>query len=154
MTTAYDVPPDLLIDRLAKYLKEEAKIEPPEWAAFAKTGVHTEKSPADPDWWYRRAASILRKTYLKGPVGSSRTAAEYGGRRDDGSAPYHPRKGSRAIVRHAFKQLEQLGYVASVEKRGRVVSSKGRELLDNISHQIMLELSAKNPELTKYLKAK
>jgi len=150
MTTAYDVPPGLLIERLKDRLQQEGKIKPPEWAPFARTGVHTEKAPVQKDWWYRRVAAVLRKVYLKGPVGTSRLAAEFGGRRDDGSAPYHPRRGSRSIAREAMQQLEALGLLVKVEKRGRSISPQGRKLLDSLSHEILLELAKTNPELSKY----
>lgn len=150
MTTVYDVPPSLLIERLKDQLQKEGKIKPPEWAPFARTGVHTEKAPIQRDWWYRRVAAVLRKVYVHGPVGSTRLAAEFGGRRDDGSAPYHPRRGSRSIAREAMQQLESLGYLSKAEKRGRTVTAQGRKLLDNLSHEILLELAKENPELTKY----
>jgi len=150
MTTVYDVPPTMLIEKVAKYLKEEAKMEPPEWAPFVKTGVHTEKSPTNPDWWFTRSAAVLRKVYILGPMGPSRLAAEFGGRRDHGSAPYHPRKGSRAILRHSLLQLEKLGLIAKT-KKGRVISPQGRKLLDDASYEIVKELAKTNPELTKYL---
>src|SRR5712691_4243128 len=150
MTTAYDVPPSLLIERLKDHLQKEGKIKPPAWAAFARTGVHTEKAPVQSDWWYRRVAAVLRKLYLHGPVGTSRLAAEFGGRRDDGSAPYHPRRGSRSIAREAMQQLESLGLLAKIEKKGRVISAQGRKLVDSMSHEILMELAKTNPELTKY----
>src|SRR5256712_8570516 len=103
MTTAYDVPPVLLIERIKEKLQAEGKIKPPEWAAFARTGVTTEKAPVQKDWWYRRVAAVLRKVYLHGPVGTSRPAAAFGGRRDDGSAPDHPRRGSRSAPREAMQ---------------------------------------------------
>src|SRR5436189_6262650 len=109
MTTAYDVPQTLLIERLKDRLQKEGKIKPPEWAPFARTGVNTEKAPVQKDWWYRRVAAVLRKVYLHGPVGSTRLAAEFGGRRDDGSAPKHPRRGSRSSARAAMPQLEAMG---------------------------------------------
>jgi len=150
MTTVYDVPANILIERVAEELKKGGKIQPPEWAPFVRTGVHTEKSPAQRDWWYRRAAAILRKIYILGPVGSSRLAAEFGGRVDDGSAPYHPRKGSRSIARLALRQLEEIGYVVKIEKKGRVLSPSGRSFLDNLSHKIIKDLAKQNPELSKY----
>ena len=39
MTTAYDVPPVLLIERIKEKLQAEGKIKPPEWAAFARTEI-------------------------------------------------------------------------------------------------------------------
>lgn len=150
MTTAYDVPPNLLIERLKDRLEKEGKVKPPEWARFARTGVHTEKAPTQNDWWYRRVASVLRKVYLHGPVGTTRLAAEFGGRRDDGSAPYHPRRGSRSIAREAMQQLEALGLLTKAENRGRTISPQGRKLLDSVSHEILRELAAANPGLAKY----
>lgn len=150
MTTAYDVPPGLLIEKLKEQLQAEGKIKPPEWAKFARTGVHTEKAPVQPDWWYRRIAAVLRKVYMNGPVGSARLAAEFGGRRDDGSAPYHPRRGSRSIAREAMQQLESLGYLSKLEKKGRAITPAGRKLLDKLAHEILLEMAKSNPELTKY----
>src|SRR5437660_1551543 len=79
-----------------------------------------------------------------------RVAREFGGRRDDGSAPYHPRKGSRSIAREAMQQLESLGLLSKTEKKGRSISAQGRKLLDSLSHEILLELAKTNPELAKY----
>jgi len=151
MPTAFDVPPGMLIERIKDRLQSEGKIKPPQWAAFARTGVHTEKGPSQADWWYRRVAAVLRKVYVKGPIGTAHLAAEFGGRRDDGSAPYHPRAGSRSIAREAVQQLESLGYLAKIEKRGRVISAQGRKLLDKLATDLLKELAKDNPELTKYL---
>lgn len=150
MTTAYDVPPEELIKKLTEKVKAEGKFTPPEWAKYVKTGCHTERSPVQDDWWYTRVASVMRKIYLLGPIGAERLAAEYGGLRRRGSAPAHPRKGSRNIVRKILQQLEQAGYVART-KRGRVITPAGRSLIDNLSHTILVELSAKNEALKKYL---
>lgn len=150
MTTAYDVPPGLLIERLKDHLQKEGKVKPPEWAPFARTGVHTEKAPVQSDWWYRRVAAVLRKVYLLGPVGTTRLAAEFGGRRDDGSAPYHPRRGSRSIAREAMQQLESMDLLRKSEKKGRTISPQGRKLLDSLAHEILMDLAKTNPELTKY----
>src|SRR2546426_257049 len=154
MTTAFDVPPDLLIERAAGVLKAGGKIAPPAWATYARTGVHTENAPRQPDWWFRRLAAVLRKAYDLGPIGTSRMASEFGGKRDDGSAPYHPRSGSRSIIRECLQQLETLGLVAKAEAKGRRVTPAGRKMLDDLAHQILIELAAKNPELTKYTRPK
>ena len=60
MVTVYDVPAEQLILKTAQKLKENDKIVPPDWAEFVKTGRHTERAPSQDDWWYTRAASILR----------------------------------------------------------------------------------------------
>jgi len=154
MTTAFDVPADLLIERVTAELKASGKVTPPPWAPFARTGPHTEKAPTQPDWWYRRLAAVLRKVYATGPIGSSRLSAEFGGKRDGGSAPSHPVRGSGSVTRECLQQLEALGYVTKAEAKGRRVTPAGQKLLDNLAHAILIELAAKNPELTKYMRAK
>ncbi len=153
MTTVYDVPTGPFLASLADHLRGEGKVPPPEWAPFVKTGVHTEKAPVDRDWWHLRVASVLRKVYLHGPIGTTRLAAEFGGRRDDGSAPYHPRRGSRSIARHALQVLETAGYLRPEEKAGRVVTAEGQRLMDRIAHEVLTQLAVERPELAKYLKA-
>jgi small subunit ribosomal protein S19e len=151
MTTANDVPANLLIERLASKLSSVEAIKQPDWAKFAKTGSHREKGPARNDWWIIRVAAVLRKVYLNGPIGVERLSAEYGGRCDHGSAPYHAVRGSRAVARAVVKQLEA-GKLIKIERgRGRSVTSTGQALIDNTSHEVLKELAVNNPELTKYL---
>ena len=151
MPTPYDVPPSVLIEKLAKHLKEEvAEITPPAWSTFAKTGVHTQRPPRNPDWWFTRCSSILRKIYVKGPIGTEKLRSEYGGRLDRGAKPEHARKGSGAIVRKAMQQLQTAGLVKPHRNEGRVVTSEGRRLLDKLATEIKRELEKTQPELKKY----
>ncbi|MCS7120536.1 MAG: 30S ribosomal protein S19e [Nitrososphaerota archaeon] len=151
MPTPYDVPAHMLIERLAAHLKNNVEsIRPPEWAPFVKTGVFAERPPENPDWWYIRCASILRKLYMKGPIGVDHLRQEYGGRKDRGTKPEHTRKGSGAIVRNALKQLEKAGLVRTEERKGRVITPEGRRLLDLISTDLKKELEKRIPELKKY----
>ena len=142
MVTVYDVPAEKLILKTAEKLKQNSAIEPPEWAEFVKTGVHTEKAPSQDDWWYTRSASILRKLYVKGPMGSSRLAAEYGGDRDNGTMPNKAVKGSRNIARKCMIQLEKAGYLVSKDKQGRAISPSGMSLLDNAAKEVYDEMKA------------
>ena len=135
MTTVYDIDPDVLLHELAERLKNE-NVSVPEWAKWVKTGTHREKAPFQEDWWYLRLASVFRKIYILGPIGTIRLSAEYGGKTDMGTKPYHARKGSRSIVRKCLQQLEQLGYVEH-NKKGRVVTPKGRSYLDKLSDEII-----------------
>ncbi len=151
MVTVYDIPPEKLIKEVAKKLKEEKKIDIPEWSNWVKTGVHKEKGPEQQDWWYIRLASVLRKIYIKGPIGTSRLSSEYGGREDRGSKRYKARKGSRSIVRKCFQQLESLGYVKK-DKNGRTITPQGRSFLDNIARDIMKDLVKENKDMKKYTK--
>jgi small subunit ribosomal protein S19e len=148
MTTAYDVPAEVLIGKLSSYIKENIKeVTPPEWAAHVKTGSHVERVPQVPDWWYVRTASILRKLYMNGPVGVQRLRGEYGGRKRVGNSPGHHAKAGGSIIRMSLQQLEKAGLVDKVDKSGRVVSKKGRSLLDAMSTQIKKDLDRERPEI-------
>lgn len=152
MPTPYSVPPQRLINEVAKYLKEHyPQIKPPPWAFFVKTGPHKERPPQDPDWWYIRCASLLRKLYIYGPVGLSRLRTAYGGRERRGVVREHFRKSGGSIIRKALQQLEIAGLVTRVEGKGRILTSEGRALLDRISFRIFRELQKSRPELRKYL---
>jgi small subunit ribosomal protein S19e len=151
MATAYDVPAEKLIPKLAEELKRIDTIAPPEWAAFVKTGRHREKSPVNSDWWHTRTAAVLRKIYIDGPVGTTRLAAMFGGRADRGSKPNKAVRGSRSISRMTVQQLEKSQLVQKQKDGGRVVTAKARKMIDLASTQILKDMAAQNPELTKYL---
>lgn len=146
-----DVPPAILLPQLASELKTRKAVEPPPWAMFVKTGVHKQRAPVQPEWWYLRSASVLRKIYLRGHVGVSRLSAEYGGKRDRGSAPYHAHTGSRAVLREIVHQLEKSGLVQPYKTQGRRISPAGEKLLASVSKEILQKLSSERPELAKYL---
>ncbi len=136
MVTVYDVPAEQLIAKVAVKLREIDTIKPPEWAEFVRTGRHTEKAPVQKDWWYTRSASILRKVAIKGPIGTSRLAEEYGGYADRGSKPNKAVKGSRNIARKSIMQLEAAGLVTKNKNKGRIVTSKGQKLLDGAAKEV------------------
>jgi small subunit ribosomal protein S19e len=153
VVTALEVPADRLIERLARVLKEQysAHVKPPAWAFYVKTGVHKEKPPSDPNWWYTRAASILRKLYKSGePIGVGTFRIIYGGRQNRGSAPEHFRKGSGSIARKILQQLEKAGLVKQEPGKGRVLTPQGRSLLDRVAKEIFEELVKENPDLEIY----
>lgn len=151
MATAFDVPANRLIPKIADELKKIEAIKAPDWAAYTKTGRHREKSPVSDAWWHVRCAAVLRKLYIDGPMGTTRLAAEYGGKADRGSKPNKAVRGSRSISRHAVQQLEKSQLIQKERDGGRMVSAKGRKLVDQLSTQILKEMAAQNPELTKYL---
>ena len=151
MTTAYDVPAEILIDKLSDYMKENIReVQPPSWTGYVKTGSHVERVPQNPDWWYIRTASILRKLYMKGPVGVSKLRKDYGGRKRRGVKPAHFAKAGGNIIRTILQQLEQAGLAQKNGINGRVVSGKGRSLLDAMATQIKRDLDRIRPELKNY----
>jgi len=144
LPTPYDVPAPIFIDTLAQHLKNNVdEIVPPQWSAFVKTSSHLERRPQNPDWWFTRCSSLLRKIYMKGPIGVTHLRAQYGGRKDGGAKPEHVRMGGGAIIRKAIQQLETAGLVESSGNKGRALTKEGRRLLDNLSTEIREKLEKK-----------
>jgi small subunit ribosomal protein S19e len=151
LTTPHDVPASQFIEHLAKYIKENVpQVEPPAWAAVAKTGSHVEKQPQDPDWWYTRAASVLRKVYFHGPIGLERLRSDYGGRKGFRVTPNHASKGGGSNIRKILQELEVAGLIQTIRPKGRVMSPKGRKMMQEISQDLQKEMVKTIPELKKY----
>jgi len=134
MVTAREVAADKLIEKLKEELKKIKEISPPDWSKFVKSGVHKERYPEQEDFWYIRAASILRRIYLDGPIGTERLRTYYGGRKRRGHKPAHFRKASGNIIRKILQQLEKAGLVEKT-KKGRKITNKGQSLLDRIAFE-------------------
>jgi len=130
MATVYDVPADILISRVARKLEEMPEMKMPEWAKFVKTGAHSERLPEQPNWWYVRAASILRRIYIDGPVGVSRLRTYYGGRKNRGVKPEHHVDAGGKIIRTILQQLEKAGLVEKDGRNGRKITKKGQSFID------------------------
>ncbi len=151
LPTVYDVPAMPLIKRTAEYLKDNYRnIAPPKWMQYTKTGSHVQQSPTDPDFWYIRCASLLRKVYIEGPIGVDRLRKAYGGRSNRGNEGEHKRSGGGSTVREPLQQLEKSGLVRRVEKRGRVVTKEGASILDTLSGEVMRKIEQDLPSLEKY----
>lgn len=147
MASALDVPARELIAKLSEKLKKETVVKPPEWATFVKTGIYAKRKPHDPNWWYVRCASVLRKLYLEGNVGVGRLRTWYGGRYGPGTRPEHHAKASGNIIRKTLQQLESAGYVKK-EKVGRSLTPKGRSFLEKTTLEI-LKTKPKRPKVEK-----
>lgn len=153
MITPYDVPASKFIEKVAKYLKENVDaVTPPAWASVAKTGAHVEKQPQNPDWWYVRSASLMRKIYVHGPIGLEKLRADYGGRKGLVVTPEHASKSGGSNIRKALQQLEAAGFIETVRPRGRKVTTKGRKILQELADELSKDLVKEIPELVKYQK--
>jgi len=102
------------------------------------------------DWWYTRAASILRKVYTQGPIGIQQLESAYGGSKALSYAPKHHRNAGGSIIRNAVKELEQADLVTKEGNKGRVLTPKGVALVDKISKDIFKELVKEVPSLARY----
>jgi small subunit ribosomal protein S19e len=149
MVNAHDVSSARLIPALAEQMKGVAGLEEPEWAKWVKTGSHAERPPADSAWWFTRAASLMRKLYLHGPVGLTDLRRAYGGSKALKYYPKHHRDAGGSNIRKILKQLEQAELVSTTPK-GRILTSKGRAMLDKVAKDVFASASAENKSLARY----
>lgn len=136
MTTVKDVAGSRLVGAIKEELKKEGAVKPPAWAEFVKTGAGKDRPPEQEDWWFSRSAALLRKVYLQGPIGTSRLRKEFSSRKNRGHKPEKSYRAGGAIIRKALTQLAEAGFVRKEGNQGRVVTPKGRSLLDNTAHRL------------------
>ena len=146
MVTAYTIPSDTLIKRLAVELKEKSIITPPTWSTWVKTGHYKEDKPLQEDWFYIRSGAVFRKIYIRGPIGIQELRKQFGDHKNRGSMPNKASMASGAVIRNIVQQLEKAGFLESKGTEGRSVTSQGKKFVDGICK----ELKPTFPELKEY----
>ncbi|MDO8538585.1 MAG: 30S ribosomal protein S19e [archaeon] len=137
MVSVYDVKAADLIKEISTDLKD--KVTQPKFVKFVKTGRHRERPPTQIDWFYTRMASMLRKIYIEGPVGTQSLRTYYGGRKNRGSEPSHSYKGSGKIIRTCLQELEKLELIKK-QKTGRIITAKGEKYLSEKSKHVLQQM--------------
>lgn len=133
MATIHDVDTNKLIESVAESLKKSDHVKMPAWAVFVRTGTSKDRIPDDKQWWFTRAAAVLRTIYINGPIGVSKLRTKFGSLKRRGYKPAEFRRASGKILRLILQQLEKEGLVKYAEKgvhKGRVIQPKGKSLLD------------------------
>lgn len=140
MNPVYELDAHVYNKKLAESLKSIPEFSAPSWSEFVKSGPAKERPIEDPNFWYKRAASILRQIYKRGLVGTQRLRTKYGSKKNRGYAPEEFRKASGKIIRTILQQSDKAGFteiavaVKGVRKRkpGRILTVKGKEFLEGI----------------------
>ncbi len=132
----YEIPADEYNKKLAVVLKAIPEFKEPEWVAFVKTGVAKKRPPQEKDFWFKRAASILRQIYIHKTVGTNRLRTRYGSKKNRGMRPERFKKASGKIIRVILQQAEAAEllekYNEAGKRAGRRLTEKGKELLERI----------------------
>ncbi|EGD71874.1 MAG: Ribosomal protein S19e [Candidatus Parvarchaeum acidophilus ARMAN-5_'5-way FS'] len=140
MIRGYDVNQIELVNKLAERLESEKLVAPPEWSKFVKTGASRDRIPSQDNWWYLRAASILRRMYVdKRPIGVGRLRNIYGDKEKNRYSGQHFRPAGGAIIRHILQQLEESGLIKKTKIQnhfGRALTPKGISLTDSVAKAI------------------
>jgi len=132
MVSVKEVPAQEFVEKLKEELKKIEQIKPPHWMSFAKTGSHRERPPQQKDFWYIRAASLLRRISIEGSVGVERLRTYYGGKKRRGHKPAISKIAGGSILRKLLQQLEAADLVAK-NKKGRKLTPKGQKLLSSVA---------------------
>lgn len=125
--------------KLAEALKKIPEFERPMWSEFVKSNPSKERPIEDPDFWHKRAASILKQIYKNEVVGVNRLRTKYGSKKDRGSRPEKFFKSGGKIIRTILQQSDKAGFTEVKKiikgiksKTGRRLTEKGRRFLDSV----------------------
>jgi small subunit ribosomal protein S19e len=140
MNPVYDLNSQEYNLKLAEALKKIPEFKIPEWAEFVKSGPAKERPIDDPDFWFKRAASILRQIYKKKIVGVNRLRTKYGSKKNRGYKPEEFRRAGGKIIRTILQQSDTAGFteiaedIRGVKKRkpGRQLTQKGKTFMEEV----------------------
>jgi small subunit ribosomal protein S19e len=138
--TIYDIDAQEYNLKLAEALKKIPEFETPEWVEFVKSSPSKERPIDDPDFWYKRAASILRQIHKNKSVGVNRLRTKYGSKKNRGYKPEIFKRAGGKIIRTILQQSDKAGFTEIAKKAkgerekksGRQLTQKGKEFLKDI----------------------
>ena len=140
MTSVYELPAQEYNLKLAEALKQVPEFEKPKWAEFVKSGPAKERPIDEPDFWHKRAASILKQIYKKNIVGVNRLRTKYGSKKNRGAQPEKFKKAGGKIIRTILQQADAAGFTEIAKavrgvrskKPGRQLTQKGKEFMEGV----------------------
>lgn len=134
MASILEINPHEYNQKLAEALKKIPEFEAPEWVFYVKSGTSKERPIDDPEFWHKRAASVLKQIYKKEIVGVNRLRTKYGSKKNRGMKPERFRKASGKIIRVILQQADKAGLTETVKnpRPGRKLTQKGKEFLEEI----------------------
>lgn len=138
--TIYELPAQEYNEKLAEALKKIPEFQIPDWVRFVKSGPNKERPIDDLNFWYKRAASILRQIYLNKVVGVNRLRVRYGSKKNRGVRPEKFVKSGGKIIRTILQQSDKAGFTEIAKsmrgikskKPGRVLTLNGKNFLEEI----------------------
>ncbi len=138
--SVYELSPQEYNLKLAEALKSVPEFNAPEWISYVKSSPSKERPIEDPDFWYKRSASILRQIYKNKVVGVNRLRTKYGSKKNRGMQPERFMKSGGKIIRTILQQSDKAGFTESFKgikgtkdkKSGRRMTEAGKKFLEAI----------------------
>ena len=126
--------------KLAEALKKISEFKSPEWIEYVKSGPAKERPIDEPDFWYKRAASILRQIYRNKTIGVNRLRTKYGSKKNRGYKPEKFQRAGGKIIRSILQRSDGAGFTEIAKKirgvtdsrPGRKLTEKGKKFLESI----------------------
>ncbi|MEX0920194.1 MAG: 40S ribosomal protein S19 [Candidatus Pacearchaeota archaeon] len=126
--------------KLAEALKKIPEFKKPAWIEFVKSGSGKSRPIDDEDFWYKRAASILRQVYKRKIVGVNRLKNRYGSKKERGARPEKFRKSGGKIIRSILQQSDKAEFTEIAKdikgvrskRPGRQITEKGKKFMESI----------------------
>lgn len=126
--------------KLAEALKKVPEFQKPEWVEFVKSGPGKARPINDPDFWHKRAASILKQIYRRKILGVSRLRTRYGSKKKRGGRPEEFRRAGGKIIRTILQQSDKAGFTEIAKgmknikgkRPGRQLTEKGKAFMEEI----------------------
>ena len=125
--------------KLAEALKNVSEIKSTEWSEFVKSAPGKERPIEEPDFWYKRTASIMKQLHKMKIVGVSRLRTKYGSKKNRGYKPEKFVKAGGKIIRTILQQLDEAGFTEMTKtikgirgRSGRQLTQKGKAFMEEI----------------------
>ena len=137
--TVYDLDQTEYNLKLAEALKKVPEFKKPEWVDFVKSSPSRERPIDDADFWFKRAASMLKQIYKNKTVGVNRLRTKYGSKKNRGMRPEKFMRAGGKIIRTILQQSDKAGFTESLKplkgshlRAGRKLTEKGIKFMDSI----------------------
>ena len=134
--TMRDVSAYKWIRAMAAHLKQSGKLFVPNCTELMKQSHGNQRAPENPDWYFYRAASVLRHVYIHPGTGYGGLGKAFAIKKNNGSRPEKTVKATRGLLHWVCRSLEGLKLIAKGKAKGRVLTREGRRKADAIAFNV------------------
>jgi len=138
-----DVKQQHFLMMLGHYMRKTKRIEVmdkdnklPDWVDHAKTACFKELAPLSKHWLYHRMACVMRRVYMRHPIGVGQLTKTFGGlNKQRGVRPNKTGRGAKKNIRYCLQAAEKNGWIKKGEK-GRVMTVAGLNFMEDFARRL------------------
>jgi len=136
--TMKDVSANKWVRAMASHLKQTGKLFVPTCAEFVKQSHGNQRAPQNPDWYFYRAAAVLRRIYQRPGTGYGGLSKPFGMKKNNGSRPEKFVRAAKGMLHWVCKSLEGMKLIGKGKKSGRVITKEGKRKCDAIAFNVKI----------------